>query len=333
MNLTKEVEGRHGPSVSATGFWTQLTEVSSPLRVADILVFALIICFGLLQFFCAQRSKDFLGDDVFSVDSARSIIEHGLYGINGYAETNLPPGLPMLIALLCVAGSCSHLVILRLTVAFGTLGFLASYELLRRQVPRGVAAATCLLVISSRIYFEFVTQWVESCFPYFFTAMCVLLVARRFEKATHLNPRLGWGALLAALIVGSLLFVSGAIAFLGAIVATIVVTFFRDKRLAFACLKSYLAILLVGVAVQGFWMHQGKIEASAGIGADEWPVPGFPHSYLAQLKVKSGGYPELGMATAGDIPVRIFRNACGYSNLLNQLLLRLAPRPAPGWES
>jgi hypothetical protein len=205
---------------------------------------------------------------------------------------------------------------------FGTLGFLASYELLRRQAPRGVSAATCLLAMSSPIYFELVTQGVWPCFPYFLTAMCALLVARKFENATQLNSRIGWGALLAALIVACLVFVSAAMAFLAAIVASIALMFLRDKPRAFARLRTYLAVLLVGVAVQAFWMQRGKVEASAGIAAEEWPVPGFPHSYLAQLKVKSGEYPELGMAKLRDVPVRIFKNACGYSNLLNQVLLR-----------
>ena len=70
-----------------TDFWIQLSVVSSSFRSADFIVFALIIGFGVLQFFCA----DVLTDDVYLVDAARSLVEHGFYGINGYAETNYPP--------------------------------------------------------------------------------------------------------------------------------------------------------------------------------------------------------------------------------------------------
>ena len=54
---------------------------------------------------------------------------------------------------------------------FGTLGFLVTYELLRHQAPRVVAAAICLLLISSPRYFFLVTQWVVPSFPYFFTSI------------------------------------------------------------------------------------------------------------------------------------------------------------------
>ena len=68
-------------------------------------------------------------------------------------------------------------------------------------------------------------------------------------------------------------------------------------------------------------MHQ-RVEASAGIAAQEWPVAGFPHSYVAQLKLKEGNYPELGFATPKDVAVRILKNAYERANLLSQMLLR-----------
>ncbi len=97
------------------------------------------------QFYSVDRARDFLDDDVFYPDAAQSIIQHGFYGINGYPETNMPPGVSWIVALLCMAGSCTHVVFLRTMVVLATLGFLGSYELLRRQVPRAVAAAICLL--------------------------------------------------------------------------------------------------------------------------------------------------------------------------------------------
>ena len=196
--------------------------------------------------------------------------------------------------------------------------------MLRRQAPRLVAAAICLLLISSRIHFDLVTQGVWPSYPYFFTAMTALLVARELEKATHLTSRIGWTALLAALIAASLMFASAGVAFLGAIVASTGVILLWNRGLALARLKAYLVVFLVGVAVEGLWLHQPS-EGSAGIAATDWPVPGFPQSYLSQLKVKSGNYPELGMATPSDIPVRILRNASGYCNLLSRMLLRRLP--------
>jgi hypothetical protein len=303
------------------GFWEQLWEVSSSIRGADLLVFALILGFGAWQFYGVDRAREFLNDDVFYPDAAQSLIQHGFYGINGYPETNMPPGMSWGIALLCILGGCTHVVILRTMVVFATLGFLGSYELLRYQMPRAVAAAICLLLSASQDHFLVVTQRLTSSPPYFFATIGALLVVRKLEKATKLSSRIGWGALLKTLIAASLMFVSAGIAFLGAIVASIVAVLFWDRRLAVARLRTYLGVLLVGITVQGLWMHQPG-EASAGISAQEWSFPGFPHSYMSQLKVKDGRYPELGLATLHDIPVRILKNAYEHGNFLCKLLLQ-----------
>jgi hypothetical protein len=313
------------------GVWAQFGEVSSRFRPIDILIFAFILGFGAMQFLLCVPTGDFSGDDVFWADAARSLIQHGFYGINGYPETNQPPGLAAVLAVLCFVGACSHVVFLRAMVVFATLGFLVTYELLRRQAPRAVAAAICLLLISSGIHFDLVTRSVEPCDPYFLTAMSALLVARKLDESTHSTLRFGWGVLLAALVSASLMFASAAIAFLGAIAANIGLAFLRFRRLSFSGLKVYVAVLFVGIAVEGLWMHQNRVEASAGIAASEWPLPGFPHSYLAQLKLKSGNYPELGRAKLRDIPSRILQNAGDYSYFLNQAFLRLSPNAA--WAS
>jgi hypothetical protein len=319
MKIKFETEERLGPA--RTGLWAQLTEVSSPMRWADILVLALIFGFGAWQFFSVERAPDFTQDDVFFSDAAHSLIHHGFYGINGNPETNMPPGLSWIFAALSLAGAGSHTFLLRAMVVFGTLGFMGSYELLRRQAPRVVAAAICLLLISSRVQFGLATQLVWPCYPYFFAATSALLVARQLERATSRASRIAWGALLTVFILASQMFASAGIAFLGAIVASIGVIYLQDRYLGFARLKTYLAVFLIGVAVQGVWMHQ-RIEASAGISAQEWPVAGFPHSYVAQLKLKEGRYPELGNATLSDLPVRVLKNAYEHANLLSQMLLQ-----------
>jgi hypothetical protein len=336
MNEGSAEDGR--PAVDRAGFWEQFTEVNSALRIADYLVFGLILCFGALQFFHSEKVRDFQYDDVFFADAGRSLVEHGFYGINGYAETNQPPGLPWVLGMLSLVGGCSHAGFLRAMAVFGTLGFLASYELLRTQAPRIVAAGICLLLVSSRIHFELVTQSVFPYAPYFFTSISLLLVARKLENEMPFACRLGWEAVAAVLMAASLMFASAGIAFIGGIVAIVCLVLFRDPHLAFARLRRGLAILLAGIAVQGFWMHHKagslelsnpgaarqtsqSVEASSGISAEEWPLPGFPQPYLSQLKVKSGNDPELGIAKLSDIPVRILKNAYQRYYLLAQAIL------------
>jgi hypothetical protein len=72
MNLAEESERRCRQPVGRPGFWTQLTEVSSPLRVDDIFVFALVLVFGSLKF-VQKRAGDFCYDDVFFADAGRSL--------------------------------------------------------------------------------------------------------------------------------------------------------------------------------------------------------------------------------------------------------------------
>jgi hypothetical protein len=295
--------------------WRRMVQVRSSLGVVDVLVFSFIICFGALQFFFPERAPDFQTDDVFYADAGRSIIQHGYYGINGQLEVNQPPGLPAFLALLCLSGAGTHTSFLRSMAIFDMLGFLVTYELLRRQTSRVVAASICLLLVSSKIYFLLSTQWVFPSFPYFFTSTCALLAARRFERSTASVSRVAWGVLLTLLIVASLMFASAAMAFLAAILISTASLFFRNRPRGFARLKLYFVVFIVAAAVQVIWMHRKGAPP-------EWPVPGYPQSYVSQLKVKSGNQPELGMATLGDIPSRMLRHAADDSVLLSQTLFR-----------
>jgi hypothetical protein len=56
---------------AGASFFAQLGEVSSCLRWTDILFFALILGFGVLQFFCSEQAPDFLADNVKYSDSGR----------------------------------------------------------------------------------------------------------------------------------------------------------------------------------------------------------------------------------------------------------------------
>ena len=315
MEISSPANTVRYPDSSRTGFWESVRSTAATIHWVDVFALSCILCFGALQYYSSQRFPGFQRDDVFYADAGRSLVEHGYYGINGHSETNQPPGLPALLGLLCLFGSCSHLVFLKAMAVFETLGFFCTYELLRRQTSRVVAASICLLLISSRIFFLMATQWVFPSYPYFFTSMGALLVARRFQNTTTLGGRLAWGAILTLLICASLMFASAGIAFLCAILASTAVLFFRNRERAFARVKLYAAVFLIAAAVQGFWMHRKAAPL-------EWPIAGYPQSYLSQLKVKSGNQPELGLATLSDIPRRILRNAADDGVMLSQALLR-----------
>jgi hypothetical protein len=296
-------------------------ERSSSMTLTDVIVFALILGFGACAFVFHQRSSDFLGEDVFYADCARSLWSHGIYGINGHVETNQPPGLPAILSLLFAVFGYGYVTCLRAMAVFETLGFLATYELLRRHSPRLVAAGICVVSMTSPIFFRLATEEVWPCLPVFFTTTIALLAFEEYEKAGSRVWKIVWAVALTLATLASIMIASGAIALLGAFVAVIGVTLFGDKQLALTRLKRLLPIVLVGAIVQGLWMHQKPAPM-------EWPLAGYPGSYLQQLKVKSGNDPELGTVDWSDIPKRIWTNAAEQSDVFLQILVRHGIRPS-----
>lgn len=292
---------------------------------ADKVVFALILVLGGVWILLYRGSPDFLYADVFYADAARSLLQHGIYGINGHRESNQPPGLSAILAGLCLLQACGHVAILKAMQVFETLGMVACYAILRREVPKAVAASICLLLMTSPIVVSLVTQSVFPNFPFFLTTMCALLIAAKYEAASGRASQIGWGLLLALLCAASLLIASAGIALLGGMVAVIGCTFMKDRGLAVSRLKGFLPILIVSIAAQGVWSHR-KADPL------EWPMlPGYPAAYVSQLKVISGNHPELGLATWSDVPVRVIRNAFDQESLFTEMIFR--HWISPSWAS
>jgi hypothetical protein len=299
---------------SAANFLAQPEEIEAPHGLADFIFIACILALGALALFSCDRASDFLYDDVYYADCARSLLERGFYGISDRPETTQPPGVSAVLAVLCLAGGCTRAVFLSAMAIFETLGFLACYALLGRQIPRVVAGGICLLLMSSSVYFSLATQWVSTCFLFLVATMGVLVVTRKLERAASLASRIACGCLLALLLAASLMFGSTAIALPGSIVVWIGLSALRDRGLGVSRLKMFAAVLLVSIAVEGFWMQRKPPQ--------EWPVPGFPGPYLQQVVLKDGHFPELGRATGRDIPVRMGKKAFQQSMLLANVLFR-----------
>ena len=282
---------------------------------SDLIVILLIVVFGVSAILLRQRTPDFLGEDAFYADAAQSLLHHGFYGVNGIPETTQPPGLAGILAALFAVFGYSYAVSVVAMAVFETLGFIVAYELLRRRSPRLVAATICIILLSSPVYFAWATRMVYACFPYFFTTMIALLSGEEYDQAATARSRIAWGAVMTAAVAASLLIATGTIALLGAMVAVVALTAFKDRRLARTRLLKFLPVLLVGIAVQGLWMHRKPAPL-------EWSLSGYPASYLNQIKLKNGNHPELGLAKWIDIPERVGTNLLVESDLIAQLVLR-----------
>jgi hypothetical protein len=297
-----------------------ICEPEKPTRVSKVsrerLVMMFLVVAGVLAVAYHQRASDFLGEDVFYADAARSLMKHGVYGINGRPEANQPPGLSALLAVLFAIGGYSRTICLAAIAVTEALGFLVAYKLLRRHVSIGVAATICMLLISSPICFQMATQTVFPSFPLLLTSMIALWAIEKYEAADEQRRKDLWYLLLFGAVVASLMIAAAEVALLGAMIAASAATYLKDRRLGLLRLRRFLPVVLVGIAVQGLWMSRKAAPL-------EWPeVPGYPAAYVQQLKVKRGNDPEEGMATWRDIPQRVGDNISGQADLFAQLVLR-----------
>lgn len=302
-------------------FARTLTKLSFPVGSFDYVVSTLILGFGAIHLLLCNPTHDFLNDDVFFVDSGHMLLSKGFYGINGCRETNMPPGLSVVVGFLNSMMGWDHRAIVRCQIIVATLGIVASYKLLTREIPRIIAGAACLVVIASPVYFASVSRTVTSCWFYFLTTTTVLLVAKELERANTRRYGLYWGSLLTALTVIALMFHSAAIALLGATVISIFISCIHERGIAFARIRQYGCVVIIATIAQVGWMSTKEKDASAGISASEWPIEGFPRSYISQLKVRNGNYPEMGLVTPREIPARILKNAVSQAGLISRALL------------
>jgi len=291
--------------------WESLASPSA----ADIIVCALILAAGILSFFLYQRSPDFPYEDVSYVELANSLVHNGTYAFNFTAEKVQPPGLPVILGLICASVGCSHDVLVRAMSVFFTLGLLLSYALIRWAHGRWAAGASCLLLASSPILFSAATSRLWPSFPYLCTSMLTLLVAPKLDEATSRGGKVLWGSLFCVLVIVSVFIQSAGVALIGGLICWMVASFLGDKKVAWSRFKILLPIVLLAVVAEAMWMQRGS-------NPEQWPLQGYPGSYLSQLILKNGNYPELGLATASDIVARVDGNVRARTGLFVELITR-----------
>lgn len=280
---------------------------------ADFVVIAVLLAFGILDFFLYEHRDDFVREDVSYYESARSLVEHHTYGFNYGSERVQPPGLPLIIAGLCLTTGCGHVAILRTMPVFQTLSLIVCYLLLRKERGRLVAAGSSLLVATAPETVLLVRRWIYPAYPYLLTSMLALWVTTKLERAVTRRARFWLSLLLSLLLTASVLIQSSGMALLSGLVAWMAVAFFADRGIARSRLKTFLPVLILPAIVMAFWMMRGG-------NPKEWPLMGYPGSYLTQIRLKNGNHPELGQASLQDIPRRVSENARSQAAYLSEVL-------------
>src|SRR5208282_3938912 len=292
----------------------------------DLVIYAPCVFLGVIQFVFYERCNDFVSDTTF-YELARSLVEKGWYGSDTRPETMVPPGCAALTALVWICFGNSYSTLIHVMAVFATLFLITSYELLRRQVGRSPAAAISLIIGSSPFFFHFSTHQLAADIPYAFTTSLALLVATYLGTSTTRGSRATLWLSFAALLACSLMLRSAALALLAALAAWLMSSLIAFPVNWRARLRTFLPLLVIGIAIQGFWMTWARNHEQL-----EWPsIKGFPGSYVSQLFLKQGKNPELGPASLADVPLRLGENlAVGSSSLLGILSRRWIE---PAWNS
>jgi len=289
-------------------------KLSVPGAVVDLMVYTVLLFLGGLVFCSYLKTADLTFDATY-VELARSLLERHTYVFNFLPETMLPPGFPMILAVVCRFAGFAPAVLFHVLAVFATFDLIISYELLRRVQGRALAGGACLLLGFSPSLFSFVTRIVFSEMLYLFFSMIVLLSALKVNCSTTARRRAGWILLLSMSLIVALLLRSVGVALLLALGMWILSSYFVSGNSFRSRVHLFVLPIVLGAAVQFMWA-----EWTIHHQAQEWSLAGWPNSYTAQLRVKDGNDPELGMAQLRDIPIRVGNNLRGRASGLFLLL-------------
>jgi hypothetical protein len=128
------------------------------------------------------------------------------------------------------------------------------------------------------------------------------------------------------LLVSSILLRSTGIALAGGLLGWLFISQHRKRTNTAVRHAFFLTIVILGVATEASWIFWANHHP-----VTEWPVHGFQESYLAQLRLKNGNNPELGMATWQDVLKRPLENEDDMATAMGALFSH--KDTAPAWYS
>jgi hypothetical protein len=297
--------------------FSRLTQSHGPgllTPIADWAIYASILFVGAFQFTHYTRFADFLIDATYP-DLARSILEHGTYQISSLPQTLLPPGLPIILAIIGHWTGFTPRPLFSVIAVSTTLGLVITYQLLRRVESRAMAAAACLLFATSPSLFSFNTAGVFPEMPYFLFSVLALLLTLKIDHARDERRTIGWQLVLGAAIILSVLIRSVGIALIMGLCAWCAASLLLSSDVGWRRIRRFSIPLALGLAAQLGWsawaLHHRTLE---------WQLPGYPGSYFSQLEVKNGQQPELGLAHLSDIPIRVAKNIVTLTDAFGHVL-------------
>ena len=287
----------------------------------DVAVAIYVLAIGVLMFtqYVHHAGPAY---DASYYDLTQSILRLHAYRFDYRPETLLPPGFPIILAGLCLITACSQAAMFHVIAVSTVLGLLGGYVLLRRIESMELAAAATVLLASSPVLFSFATTLVFSDMPYLALSMAALLIGLKLESAKAKRVQVGCIVMLSLCLSLAIMTRTVGLAFLPAICAWCAVSWFLDARKGRRTVLLFATPLVLAAGVQVAWMSWTSRHQ-----VSEWPIGGWPNSYLSQLEMKNGNEPQLGAATLGDLPPRLAQNLGNRTAQLVAILSHLTLRP------
>jgi hypothetical protein len=293
-----------------------------------VVVYVLILAFITFQFIFYLRLPGFDGETalvrstyrsgtLLYVELAQSIVPRLQYRLAEKSETRFPPGFPLILAAFSLVTGFSFSPLVKLMIVFTGLGFIVSYEVLRTEMERLSAALVLLLILSSPLIFDFATRDVMPEAPYFLFSFLVLYASPQLELAKKRWTKAAISLLIGFALVTSLMIRSTGLALLAGLFLWLATSLITDRKTALARIRIFSPALILGVLAQILWEYRGYLTR-----VYEWPLNGYPGSYLTEVFLQKGNYPELGNGSLNDIVSRLGHNLTGYALGLAAIVTR-----------
>ncbi len=273
--------------------------------------------FALFAMSTTQRVESYGSDSSVYIHTATNLFSKWSYEFNFTHQATYPPGFPLILALLGFIGNTtSYSYLICFMPLFSSLGLVAWYFVLKKELGNMVAVPAILLVGTSSILYSMSTRSVLSDVFYFALSGCTLLTL------CNLHPRItlrfwlqAFGATL--LVVWIVLTRSAGIAMCGALYAWVVFDCIRRRSVRLD-LRQYVALI---AATAGMLTFVSWSSWSSSHSADDAKTHHMS-SYSNAFMMKDPYRPDLGRASLVDLAERIPRNAVTHAAHLGSIYLR-----------
>lgn len=289
----------------------------------DIFILITLILYGIV-FNVSKSSIPVLNADTSCyIGLSESIAESKNYNFNFIPHTKYPPGYPLFLSLFRIFYENSYYSVFITATAFlALIGVFASYLLLKCYSPLTAILVTFLLITSPGFFFM-ATTTILSDLPYFTFSMTALLSSLRLW-----NSNLGYQKHICNFIFTFTLIASVMTRTIGIMlpfgfVLWLFYSFVVDKHSLLQRLKFFsMPLILCSISIAAwFWWSESRSVIQ---------YPGqYMDSYFAQMRLVDPHRPELGLASAFDLIIRISKNAILSISYISGLVTHIWITPSP----